>query len=290
MLIIGCGYIGMAAGAELVRQGHQVTGLRRTGSANVELSAAGIVPAIADVTRPESLRDLGPGYDWVVNCVSASGGGLGEYQRVYLAGTRNLISWLSTVPPQKLVYTSSTSVYGQRDGSTVDENSATVPDSATAQLLVQAEQALLQAAAEGFPAVVLRVAGIYGPTRAYWLEQVRAGTAQLDGTGERILNMIHRDDLVSAVVAALTRGKPGQVYNVVDDEPVSQQLFLAWLSAQLNAPMPLPGSAAQAGFKKRGLTNKRVSNRKIKEELGFRLRFPTFREGYTSLLQERIHE
>src|SRR5579859_6870496 len=113
VLIVGCGYIGKVLGAELVRQGHQVTGLRRTDSAHAELRAAGIIPAIADVTRPESLRDLEPGYDWVVNCVSASGGGVGEYERVYLAGTRNLISWISAAPPQKLVYTSSTSVYGQ---------------------------------------------------------------------------------------------------------------------------------------------------------------------------------
>ena len=285
VLIIGCGYVGLALGTELVRRGHQVTGLCRTGSREPELIGAGLTMAIADVTKPESLRGLAPDYDWVVNCVSATGGGLEGYKEVYLEGTRHVLQWLSASPLRNYVYTSSTSVYGQIDGGWIDETSPTAPVSATSQVLVQTERELLEAASNGFRATILRVAGIYGPGRAYWLEQVRAGTACLDGAGERILNMIHRDDVVGAICAALERARPGQVYNVVDNEPVSQRTFLEWLSTRLNAPVPQSSDTAFGTIKKRGLTNKCVSNRKFREELAFQLEFPTFREGYTRLFQ-----
>jgi len=81
-------------------------------------------------------------------------------------------------------------------------------------------------------------------------------------------------------MAALERGRPGEIYNAVDDEPVSQREFLTWLAARLDRPLPpaVPEDAAAA--RKRGVTNKRISNRKLKAELGYRFQFPTFREGY----------
>ena len=93
VLIVGCGYVGLPLGAELVQQGHEVFGLRR--SAADELKAAGITPLLADITRAESLAGLPRDFDWVVNCVASGGGGAGEYQQLYLQGTRNLIEWLA---------------------------------------------------------------------------------------------------------------------------------------------------------------------------------------------------
>ena len=125
VLIIGCGYVGMALGAELVKQGHEVFGLRRSLGAEAEFKAAGIKPLRGDITKAGQLAQLPGGYDWVVNCVSASGGGAQEYREVYLQGMRNLIEWLGAGPLKKFVYTSSTSVYGQNDGSVVKESSPT---------------------------------------------------------------------------------------------------------------------------------------------------------------------
>jgi nucleoside-diphosphate-sugar epimerase len=96
--------------------------------------------------------------------------------------------------------------------------------------------------------------------------------------------MIHRTDAVGAILAALLRGKSGQIYNVVDDQPVPQRALLEWLATQLGLPGPQVGSAQKKELPKRGLTSKRVSNRKLTEELGYRLQFPTFREGYAALL------
>ena len=320
VLIIGCGYVGLPLGAELVKQGHEVFGLRRSTGAEAEFKAAGIKPLIADITKAEQLAQLPRGYDWAVNCVSASGGGAEEYREVYLQGTRNLIEWLGTAPPKKFVYTSSTSVYGQNDGSLVKESSPTEPEAETGRILVETERVLLEAARERmpgqqgkdgpltptlspsegerenrrqvsgesrvmgrrFPAVILRLAGIYGPDRGYWFKQYLRNEARIEGNGGRILNMIHRDDVVGAIIAALKSGRAGEVYNAVDDEPVSQLAFFQWLSGPLGKDLPPFAAEDAEAVRKRGVTNKKVSNRRLRMELGYQFKYPTFREGYTA--------
>jgi nucleoside-diphosphate-sugar epimerase len=285
VLIVGCGYVGVRLGAQLVRQGHSVWGLCRSGRSDAELQRSGIVPLRTDITAPGSFPGLGPGYEWVVHCVSASGGAAPEYEQVYLEGTRHLMSWLSSAPPAKFVYTSSTSVYGQTDGSWVDETSVVAPESPTGRILVQTEELLLEAASKTrFPAIVLRVAGIYGPGRAYWLEQVRAGAARIEGAGQRVLNMIHCEDVAGAILAALAQGRPGRIYNAVDDEPVTQMALVQWLCHRLHCPLPAATTGEPGRARRRGVTNKKVSNRRLREELGYRLNFPSFREGCEVIL------
>ena len=288
VLIVGCGYVGLPLGAELVQQGHTVFGLRR--SAADELKAAGITPLMADITQAESLAGLPRDFDWVVNCVASGGGGAGEYLQLYLQGTRHLIEWLTPTGAPRYVYTSSTGVYGQNDGSLVDETSPTKPESATAKVLVETEQTLLAAVRErNFPALILRAAGIYGPGRGYLLKQFLRGEARLEGGGGRILNMIHRDDLIGVIIAALERGRAGEVYNAVDDEPVSQLEFFRWLAVKLGKPLPSTAAEDITAPRKRGLTNKRISNQKLKLELGYAIKFPNYRTGYTAEI-ERLHD
>src|SRR5437867_12999757 len=168
VLIVGCGYVGLALGTELVKQGHQVLGVRRSAVADAEMKSAGITPLPADLARPEDLAKLPGPFDWIVNTVSSAKGGVEEYRQVYLQGTRNLLHWLSASPPKKFVYTSSTSVYGQTDGSLVKETSPTEPATETGRILVETENLLLDAARQKhFAAVILRVAGIYGPGRGH---------------------------------------------------------------------------------------------------------------------------
>jgi nucleoside-diphosphate-sugar epimerase len=217
----------------------------------------------------------------VVNCVSSGGGGLEEYRSIYLQGTRNLLEWLGARPPGKFLYTSSTAVYGQDDGSVVDESAPTEPLAATARVLVEAEKVLLEAVPQrGFPAIIARLAGIYGPGRGYWFKQFSSGQARIPDEGGRILNMIHRDDVVGALMAVLEKGRPGQIFNVVDDEPVTQLGCFQWLSGVLGRPLPPPEREGPGTLGKRGLANKRVSNRKLKTEAGYTLKYPTFRQGY----------
>jgi nucleoside-diphosphate-sugar epimerase len=277
-LVVGCGYVGLPLGIELVRRGHEVYGLRRNNER--ELKQCGITPVMADITRWEDFAKIPVPFDWVVNTVSSTKGGVEEYRAVYLDATRYLMDWLAPQPVRQYVYTSSTSVYGQTDGSWVTEESPTEPKNETSQVLVETEQLLLNAARErSFPATILRVAGIYGPERGHLFQQFLRGEAEMSGEGSRLINMVHRDDVVAVIIAVLARGTPGRVYNVADDEPVTQQEFFAWLSVQLDMPMP-PRAEDANKIGKRGLTNKRVSNRRLRMELDCELNYPTFRQGY----------
>jgi nucleoside-diphosphate-sugar epimerase len=283
VLIVGCGYVGLPLGTELARQGHEVFGLRR--SAAEELNSAGITPLQADITLPETLASLPRDFGWVVNCAASGGGSADDYQRLYLQGTRNLIEWLAPTPPKKFVYTSSTSVYGQNDGSLVKESSPTEPQAETAKVLIETEKVLLAAAQQKtIPAVILRVAGIYGPDRGHWFKQYLKDEARMEGRGDRWLNMIHRDDLVGVIIAALKNGRPCEVYNAVDDEPVSQLKLFEWLAGSLDKPLPPAVPEDSGANHKRGVTNKKVSNRRLKMELGYQFKHPTFRQGYTAEL------
>jgi nucleoside-diphosphate-sugar epimerase len=250
------------------------------------LKAAGIRPLISDITKLDELRKLPREFDWVVNCVAA-GGNAESYRQIYLEGNRNLVSWLADSSPKKFIYTSSTSVYGQNDGSVVTEKSPVEPEADTAKVLVEAEKMLLtEGGSRGrsphpkFPAVVLRVAGVYGPGRGHWFKQFLKGEAHIEGNGSRWLNMIHRDDVAGCIIAALENGRAGEIYNAVDDEPVTQLTFFEGLAAELKRPMP-PTIAAEAEIRrKRGVTNKRVSNAKLRTELKYEFHFPNFRKGY----------
>lgn len=283
VLIIGCGYAGMATGARLASAGHQVFGLRRSPAADVELAARGITPISADITDPASLARIEPRFDAVINTVSSSRGGVDEYRAVYLEGTRNVLDWLSASPPERYLYTSSTSVYAQNDGSIVTEESPAKPDSETSRILRETENLLLSTVdSRQFPVIILRASGIYGPGRGHLFKQFLRGEAVLRDEGAAFLNMIHLEDAAGALAHFLTAGEPGGIYNLTDNEPVTQIEFFSWLAARLKKP--LPPSAPAEPARKRGLTNKRVSNAKLKST-GFSLQFATFREGYTAEIQ-----
>jgi nucleoside-diphosphate-sugar epimerase len=295
VLIIGTGYVGLPLAAELSRRGHEVFGLRRDAAGAPALTATGIQPIIADITHPAELAKLPSDFDWVVNCVASGGGGAEDYRRTYLHGMRNVIDWLAPrrrdagAPTLRLVYTSSTSVYGQNDGSLADEKSSTEPMTETARVLLETEGALLNAAHErNFAAIVLRVAGIYGPGRGHWFKQFLNGEARLEGKGERFLNMIHRDDVIGGIIAALERETNGEIYNAVDDEPVSQFDLFSWLAASLGKRMPEAAAENVEATRKRGITNKRISNHKLKNQLGYSFKYPTFREGYADAIRELL--
>ncbi len=283
VLILGCGYVGLPLGAELARLGHEVFGVTRSGGTGAALQERGVRPLVADITRRADLDKLPQPFDWVVNTVASNKGRVEEYRQVYVEGMRNILQWLEAAPPKKFVYTSSTSVYGQNDGSLVRESSPTEPQSELARVLVVAEQLLLETVrAKNFPGIILRAAGIYGPGRGHLFLQYLKDEARIPGHGERLVNMIHRDDLAACILTALKSGRPGEIYNACDDEPVPQIHFFRWLSETLGKNMPAFTQEDEAASSKRAVTNKKVSNRKLRMELGCALRYPTFRQGYTA--------
>ncbi|HVV01492.1 MAG TPA: NAD-dependent epimerase/dehydratase family protein, partial [Verrucomicrobiae bacterium] len=222
-------------------------------------------------------------YDWVVDCVSSSGGGAEEYRAVYFDGMRNLLARIGDSPPKKFVFTSSTSVYGQKDGSVATETSPAEPEAATARVLLDAEALLRDAARRlNFAALVLRAGGIYGTGRGYWLKQFLKGEP-VAGPASRILNMVHRDDVVGSIVAGLRNETAPQILNVVDDEPTTLADCFEWLSRFTRKPAP-EIIEASAESRRRGFSNKRVSNALLKAQLNYRFKYPTFRQGFAAEL------
>ena len=271
ILIIGCGYVGLPLGQALARAGHEVHGVRRT-----DFTAENITPHSIDITTPNALAALPRDFDWIINTVSSARGDAEAHRAVFVDGTKNLLDWLGD-SSARVLFTSSTSVYPQIDGEWVDETSPAKPEGGTAQNLAQAEELFLNAPQA---ATVLRVAGIYGLERGYLFRQFLKGKAVLTEGGARWMNMIHRDDVVSAILAAM-KIEPS-IYNVADDEPVTQHEFFKWLAQRLSKPMPPDGEQVS---RKRVATSKRVRNAKLKAA-GWLLQFPTFREGYEALLRE----
>lgn len=268
-LIIGCGYVGFPLAFGLREYGDLVTGWvhsQESADALQEYQLHRII--IGSVGKDEIWNEIGESYDVVIHCASSGRGGIAAYEEVFLRGARNMARYQ---PQARMLFVSSTSVYGQIHGEEVTEDSATDPASATSRILLQAET---EARAAGATAV--RSSGIYGPERGALFEQFVRGEAVIKGNGLRWINQIHRDDLVEALFHLIDKGEPGEIYNATDGTPVTQRDFYAWCSEFLQKPFPPEGPIDIEH--KRGLTNKRVSNAKLCAT-GWTPHYPSFREG-----------
>jgi nucleoside-diphosphate-sugar epimerase len=268
--VVGCGYVGLELARQLDRLGHEVVGVRRS-PAPVE--AAGLTGLEADVTTPSSLSAL-PDTDVVVFAASSGGRGADAARAVFVEGLRNTIEEYGSrdSPPSRLVYTSSTGVYGDHDGDWVDESTPLSPQTEKTTVLAEAERVAVETAAEhGIDGTVARFAGLYGPDR-YRLERYVEGPVT-----EGYLNMVHRDDAAGAVRFLLTGTSPsrgergesdgsgdepsdgtenphadgetsprpepadiarGERVLVVDDEPVEKWTFADWLAEACGVDTP----------------------------------------------------
>ncbi len=288
VLILGCGYVGLALGRRLVASGCSVVGLRRSKIADQELIASGIEPVQGDITCLADLDRLDGGFDGVINTVSSSRGGADVYRHVYLGGAKNLITWARDRAIRRMIYTSSTSVYGQTDGGWVSETDPAEAAGETGRLLLATESVFMEAnSSNGMEVVVLRVGGIYGPDRGHLFRQFLAGEAQQEPGGGRWINMIHRDDVAGVIETVLRLANPQGLYNAVDDEPVLQGDFLAYLANETGRLLPpVVETSVSGGNRKRGITHKKVSNRRLRTEAGWVPLYPNFRKGYAAQIEE----
>ncbi|HEV8073259.1 MAG TPA: NAD-dependent epimerase/dehydratase family protein [Opitutaceae bacterium] len=291
LVVFGAGYVGGELARQALARGLRVTTLTRNAERAAALAALGAEAIVADLAGEAWHGRIAGGAELVANCVSAGGGGIEGYRRSYVEGMASILAWArARGAAGTLVYTSSTSVYPQDGGVTVDETAPTEGAGARAQLLLEAERQLRAPEKTGGPAnlpssrwFILRLAGIYGPGRHHLLEQVRAG--KMAGRGDYHLNLIHRDDIVAAMWAAL--GAPpvvaNEVFNVADDGAALKGEITAWLAAQLGLPAPRFTGEPAAG--RRTVTPDRIiANTKLKSTLGWQPRYPTFREGYREIL------
>ena len=267
ILIAGCGYVGQATADLFHAAGWKVEGWTASEESSAALSSKPYPVHQVDISNRNQVAERPATFDAVVHCASSRGGGVESYRQIYLNGARNLLDRF-----EKILFTSSTSVYAQRDGSWVTEGSETKPARETGRVLLETEKVVLDR-----DGTVARLAGIYGPGRSALLNKFLAGAAMIDPKNDRFVNQAHRDDIASALFLLLTREAQGtQIYNVVDDEPTLQSECYRWLAQRLNRP--LPGSKNLAKQRKRGDTNKRVSNAKLRS-LGWTLQYPGFADA-----------
>jgi nucleoside-diphosphate-sugar epimerase len=269
VLIAGCGYLGQAVADLLAAKGWEVEGWTRSVESAQPLSTKPYPIHSIDISRSDQVRAQKGDFDAVIHCASTRGGDAGSYRCVYLDGARNLLDRFAS---SRILFTSSTSVYVQKDGEWVTEESAAEPEHETGKILRDTERLILTN-----DGIVVRLGGIYGPGRSALLRKFLSGDAVLDSQKDRLVNEIHRDDAVEAIRLLIKReGSTGEIYNVVDDQPILQSECYLWLAMKLNRPLPPAGRSTSK--RKRGESNKRVSNAKLRA-IGWVPRYPGFAEG-----------
>jgi nucleoside-diphosphate-sugar epimerase len=273
-LIIGCGYVGRRLAACWKQQGHQVFATTRRPDHAAEFTALGWKPILCDVVN-SAMRQQN--VDVAVIAVGFDRSSGQTMRAVYVDGLRNVLQMVPTTA--RLIYVSSTSVYGQTSGEMVDEQAETAPQESSGQVVLDAERALREVRPG---AIVLRFAGIYGPGRLLREQAIRAGQP-IVAAPDRWLNLIQVDDGVRAIEAAESRAQPGQIYNIADDEPVRRIDFFTHLATQLGAPTPRFEPVPEGQSPPHELTNRRISNRRMREELQVELAYPSYREGVANL-------
>lgn len=273
LLVAGCGYVGVATADLFHAKGWEVEGWTHSAESAMQLAGKPYAVHAVDIASTDAVQAAARSFDAVIHCASSGGGGAESYRRVYLEGARNL---LVALRPPTFLYTSSTSVYAQTGGEWVDEESAAEPTHETGRILRQTEELVRQRGG-----MVARLAGIYGPGRSALLRKFLSGEARIEEEGgERYLNQVHRDDIAAALFLLVNVPNEKRVdppiFNVVDDQPITQRACYEWLAARLGRPTPPTITAAEA--RKRGLSNKRVRNARLRA-LGWAPQFPTFASG-----------
>jgi nucleoside-diphosphate-sugar epimerase len=265
-IIIGCGYTGTRLTRALVGQGADVTITRRDVTTASDLAAQlGATGVRADLADPASLHGIIPP-DSIVVCLAPPGPDPARELRALIAAAAHA---------RKLVYVSSTGVYAPGGGAWVDESWPLAPTTPSGRARVAAEAALGEAR---IPWVALRVAGIHGPGRGL-VDRIRAGTYRIVGDGHAHVSRIHVDDLVTAIITAGARDVRGAI-NVADDDPAPIGEVADTIAARLNMPAPPRVAPSSVSAEVAGMltADRRIANRRLKQELGVELQYPSWRD------------
>jgi len=291
-LILGCGYIGRRLARHYLDQDLPVVGVVRSAESAADLTAQGIPALALDLGRdPDTARD----WDELARA-SVAGAQVFHLAPPPEAGTqdlhtRHLVAAFDRLGhPSRLVYISTTGVYGDCGGDWVDEDRPVNPRADRALRRWDAEQTLGRwRSATGHALVILRVAGIYGPGRLP-LERIRAGLPLVRPEEAPWSNRIHADDLVSACIAAMGHGADGAIYNACDGHPSTMTDYFFQVADAAGLPHPPVLSLTEAreqlspGMLSYMRESRRLSNRRLVEDLGVELRYPALAQGLPSCL------
>jgi nucleoside-diphosphate-sugar epimerase len=280
ILIIGCGYVGLRAARQWLERGETVSALTRSPLRADEWREMGMSPIVGDVLDPDSLRQL-PAADLCLYAVGFDRSAPDAKRSVYVEGLRNVLTATASRIP-RLIYVSSTSVYGQSRGEWVNEESPCEPESEGGRICLEAEQVIREfdRRAECGPdtiasrrSVILRSAGIYGPGRLIGRREQFRKQEPLPGNPDAWLNLIHVEDLVQIILLLAEWDGGATTYLACDSRPVRRREFYEALAVRMGTPPPRFSSESESSL------NKRCDSTRLRRELGLELRFPTIHEG-----------
>lgn len=271
VFIAGAGYVGEVAARVLAQEGHAVAIGRRTPRG---VPGTFAMDALRPETYPAALREA----DCVVYCVSADGFTEEAYRAAYVDGLSRVAGAAASGSAKRLIFVSSTGVYGQDDGAVVDESSPAQPKGFSGRILLEGEALLA-----GLPieATAIRFSGIYGPGRDRLIRMVRTASPVSAKSRAAITNRIHRDDCARAIAHLAGRPEVQPLYLGSDEAPTPMGEILDWIAARLGLPPPPLGEDSAQVLQRGG--NKRISSARLRGE-GFRFLYPTYREGFEAIL------
>ncbi|MFO0788892.1 MAG: SDR family oxidoreductase [Pirellulales bacterium] len=285
-LIFGCGYLGSRVARRWRDAGHEVVVVTRSRERAERFRSDGYSPIVADITQPDSLTNL-PAADTLLFAVGydRQAPTSATIDEVYAGGLRNVLAALPN-DTDRVIYISTTGVYGPAGGDWIDEATQAEPQREGGRASLAAEQALA-AHPLGARGIILRLAGIYGPNRIPFINELRSGQP-VPATTSGYLNLIHVDDAADVVVAAATcelRENGPRIYCVSDGHPVQRGEYYSEVAKQIGASPPRfvepdPSSPRAA----RAASSRRVRNDRMLAELRVTLAYPDYRAGLAAIL------
>jgi nucleoside-diphosphate-sugar epimerase len=281
VLIAGCGDLGLRV-AQLLAIENSTNwswGLRRQPNLDSTHDIPSFTWIAADLTQPDTLRDLPKDITHVLYTAAPNARTEADYRAVYREGLERLVLAVAAPSLQRVLFVSSTAVYGAHGAQWIDEDTPTAPKSFNGQVLLETEQWLYKQNTQ-FETLSLRLSGIYGPGRSYLLERLRTGQATAPMTESHWVNRIHIEDAAAAVVHLMNLPNPKPIYLVTDSTPLPMRVLYDALAKLVGGPTP-PAGAAPAS-----IGSKRLSNARLRDS-GFTLKWPDSREGQAALMSEK---
>lgn len=287
-LIAGAGWLGREVGRALVARGERVTAVKRTAEGLETLRALGFEVLALDLADPATAAAIPEDVTAIVACQAAGADGADAYRRAYVEVNATLLASARRLALSGYVYTSSTGVFGQSAGETVEETTEPMPTGPGAEALVEAERLVLEAGGRRLPTRVVRLSGLYGPGRVGVLDRVKSGALALGPGDDAWMNFCHLEDAVTTVLAALEAGRPpGAVYHASDAFPTRRRDVVTWIAEHLGIEPPRREGEPPMPGGRRG-ANRRIVAHATRRELGLVLEYPSFREGLIPHLEEAI--